>query len=269
MGSGFMDAAAAMDPATATAAEPEGGFGAGTVREGLGPIPEGAGVVCEGRKEAVEIVAPAPGRAPVRLPTNWIQRGAAVLPRRGVSDLLAGQFDEDMVTSLAGQLLIYRLADWCAIWLDSTSGPPRLARVWHASEGRIEGLRRVLEKEPPQVPAAVRGSTVEWPWPADPAAYGPGGAAMACRLVAGGRALAACCSGGPGWCGCRTKRSVWSRTSPAASPWHSPPPAVTPGRRPSAGCCSAACYKSSGAAPTGGAPAPARTAMWAACGGGT
>ncbi|MFE9003842.1 SpoIIE family protein phosphatase [Streptomyces sp. NPDC007875] len=188
MGSVFMDAAAAMDPATATVAEPEGGFGAGAVREGLGPVPEGAGVVCEGRKESVEIVAPAPGRAPVRLDPDWIQRGALSFLAEA-SDLLAGQFDEDMVTSLAGQLLVPRLADWCAIWLDSTSGPPRLARVWHASEGRIEGLRRVLEKEPPQVPAAVRGSAVEWPWPADPAAYGPGGAALACRLVAGGRAL--------------------------------------------------------------------------------
>ncbi|MGA6158198.1 SpoIIE family protein phosphatase [Stenotrophomonas sp. NPDC087984] len=188
MGSGFMDAAAAMDPASGTVAEPEGGFGPGAVREGPGSVPEGAGVVCEGRKEAVEIVAPAPGRAPVRVDPDWIQRGALSFLAEA-SDLLAGQFDEDMVTSLAGQLLVPRLADWCAIWLDSTSGPPRLARVWHASEGRIEGLRRVLEKEPPQVPAAVRGSAVEWPWPADPAAYGPGGAALACRLVAGGRAL--------------------------------------------------------------------------------
>ncbi|MFD5385917.1 SpoIIE family protein phosphatase [Streptomyces sp. NPDC127074] len=188
MGSGFMDAAAAMDPASGTVAEPEGGFGPGAVREGLGPVPEGAGAVCEGRKEAVEIVAPAPGRAPVRLDPDWIQRGALSFLAEA-SDLLAGQFDEDMVTSLAGQLLVPRLADWCAIWLDSTSGPPRLARVWHASEGRIEGLRRVLEKEPPQVPAAARGSAVKWPWPADPAAYGPGGAALACRLVAGGRAL--------------------------------------------------------------------------------
>ncbi|MEU1942680.1 SpoIIE family protein phosphatase [Streptomyces sp. NPDC059474] len=188
IGSGFMDAAAAMDPASGTVAEPEGGFGPGAVREGLGSVPEGAGVVCEGRKEAVEIVAPAPGRAPVRLDPDWIQRGALSFLAEA-SDLLAGQFDEDMVTSLAGQLLVPRLADWCAIWLDSTSGPPRLARVWHASEGRIEGLRRVLEKEPPQVPAAVRGSAVKWPWPADPAAYGPGGAALACRLVAGGRAL--------------------------------------------------------------------------------
>lgn len=105
------------------------------------------------------------------------------------SDLLAGQLDEDLVTSLAGQLLVPRLADWCAVWIEGVSGPPRLARVWHASESRMEGLRRVLEKEPPQLPATARGGAVEWPWPADPAAYGPGGVAIACRLIAGGRAL--------------------------------------------------------------------------------
>nr|WP_307818969.1 SpoIIE family protein phosphatase [Streptomyces sabulosicollis] len=212
MGSAFMDAAAAVDAVDAagvTVAGPDGGFGSGTALGGLGPVSEGLGAVAEGfgavpdglepvpegpgsdgegRKEAVEIVAPAPGLVPVRRDPEWIQRGALSFLAEA-SDLLAGQFDEDMVTSLAGQLLVPRLADWCAIWLDSTSGQPRLARVWHASEGRIEGLRQVLEKEPPQVPTAARGSAVKWPWPTDPAAYGPGGAALACRLVAGGRAL--------------------------------------------------------------------------------
>ncbi|WP_413101211.1 SpoIIE family protein phosphatase [Streptomyces sp. Inha503] len=194
MGSAFMDAAAAVDvgdavdAADADAAGPDGGFGTGVVPGGLETVPEGLGTVGEGRKEAIEIVAPAQGLVPARRDPEWIQRGALSFLAEA-SDLLAGQFDEDMVTSLAGQLLVPRLADWCAIWLDSTSGPPRLARVWHASEGRIEGLRQVLEKEPPHVPTAVRGSAVEWPWPADPAAYGPGGAALACRLVAGGRAL--------------------------------------------------------------------------------
>ncbi|GAA1139923.1 hypothetical protein GCM10009577_75310 [Streptomyces javensis] len=186
-----MDAMDAVDAASATGAGPDGGFGTGVVPEGVGPVPEGLGPVGDGRKEAVEaveIVAPGQGLVPVRRDSEWIQRGALSFLAEA-SDLLAGQFDEDMVTSLAGQLLVPRLADWCAIWLDSTSGPPRLARVWHASEGRIEGLRQVLEKEPPHVPTAVRGGAVEWPWPADPAAYGPGGAALACRLVAGGRAL--------------------------------------------------------------------------------
>lgn len=172
-GAAFRDAATALDPATAAETEPE---------------QLGAGAVRESRKEAIEIVAPAPNRVPARRDPEWIERGALTFLAEA-SDLLAGQFEEDKVTSLAGQLLVPRLADWCAIWLDSASGPPLLARVWHASEGRIEELRQVLEKEPPQLPAAARGSAVAWPWPADPAAYGPGGAALACRLVAGGRAL--------------------------------------------------------------------------------
>ncbi|QKV95022.1 SpoIIE family protein phosphatase [Streptomyces sp. NA02950] len=138
----------------------------------------------------VQLVAPVPPR---RVPARrndpeWARHGALSFLAEA-SDMLAGQFDEDLVTSLAVQLLVPRLADWCAVWLDAGSGPPRLARVWHASEGRVEELRRVLEKEPPHLPAAARGGAVDWPWPADPAAYGPGGAALACRLIAGGRAL--------------------------------------------------------------------------------
>ncbi|WP_257231853.1 SpoIIE family protein phosphatase [Streptomyces sp. Rer75] len=136
-----------------------------------------------------EIVAPAPRRVPARrADPEWTRHGALSFLAEA-SDLLAGQFDEEMVTSLAGQLLVPRLADWCAIWLDTGGGPPRLARVWHASESRMEGLKQVLEKEPPQLPATARGGALDWPWPADPAAYGPGGAALACRLIAGGRAL--------------------------------------------------------------------------------
>ncbi len=137
----------------------------------------------------VELIAPAPRRAPARRhDPEWARHGALSFLAEA-SDMLAGQFDEELVTSLAVQLLVPRLADWCAVWLDAVSGPPRLVRVWHASESRLEELRRVLEKEPPHLPAAARGDAVEWPWPADPAAYGPGGAALACRLIAGGRAM--------------------------------------------------------------------------------
>ncbi|MEU1803267.1 ATP-binding SpoIIE family protein phosphatase [Streptomyces sp. NPDC019937] len=156
------------------------------------PVPEepAAGDLApQWASRGTEIVAPAPRRTPARrADPEWTRHGALSFLAEA-SDLLAGQFDEEMVTSLAGQLLVPRLADWCAIWLDTGSGPPRLARVWHASESRMEGLRQVLEKEPPQLPATARGGALDWPWPADPAAYGPGGAALACRLIAGGRAL--------------------------------------------------------------------------------
>ncbi|MFI1848971.1 MULTISPECIES: SpoIIE family protein phosphatase [Streptomyces] len=138
---------------------------------------------------AVELLAPAPRRAGVRpSDADWTREGALSFLAE-TSDLLTGQFDEDMVTSLTAQLLVPRFADWSAVWLDTEGGPPRLAQVWHASETRLETLRQLLEKEPPELPATARGRAVPWPWPSDPAAYGPGGAALACRLIAGGRAV--------------------------------------------------------------------------------
>ncbi|WP_431968923.1 SpoIIE family protein phosphatase [Actinacidiphila sp. bgisy160] len=137
---------------------------------------------------ATEILAPTAHRLPRPHDSEWINRGSLSFLAEA-SDLLAGQLDEDMVASLAGQLLVPRLADWCAVWL-SGDGPegsePRLARVWHAAESRIDGLRMVLEKEPP--PPGSRAGAVPWPWPA--AAQGTDeavGAALACPLVTGGR----------------------------------------------------------------------------------
>ncbi|MGP4002396.1 SpoIIE family protein phosphatase [Streptomyces sp. 8N706] len=109
---------------------------------------------------------PSPGREP---DSGWGSRGALSFLAEA-SDLLAGQFDEEKVAALAGQLLVPRLADWCAVWLDGEGGrgpgsAPRLARVWHASETRIEGLRAVLEKDPPALPDAALGWPVPWPWP--------------------------------------------------------------------------------------------------------
>ncbi|MFE7118270.1 SpoIIE family protein phosphatase [Streptomyces sp. NPDC057654] len=136
-----------------------------------------------------EILAPAPRRsADGPADPDWISHGALSFLAEA-SELLAGQFDEDMVASLAAQLLVPRLADWCAVWLDTDGHVPRLSRVWHTSESRIETLRLTLEKDPPRPPAAALGSAVSWPWPGEPGAYGPGGSALACRLVAGGRGV--------------------------------------------------------------------------------
>ncbi|KRD24571.1 MULTISPECIES: SpoIIE family protein phosphatase [unclassified Streptomyces] len=127
---------------------------------------------------------------------DWLNRGALSFLAEA-SDLLAGQLDEDLVAALTGQLLVPRLADWCAVWLedevsgrgDWAGGPgPRLARVWHGSENRIEELRRALEKDPPCPPdGGPRSGPEPYPWPAT--ALGPHGAALAYRLIAGGRPL--------------------------------------------------------------------------------
>ncbi|MEU0071647.1 ATP-binding SpoIIE family protein phosphatase [Streptomyces sp. NPDC006332] len=143
------------------------------------------------------ILAPEPQRT--ERERDWLGRGALSFLAEA-SDLLAGQLDENLVAALAGQLIVPRLADWCAVWLedevtaragwtaDGTAGAgPQLARVWHGSENRIEELRQALEKEPPQPPDPARSGPVPFPWPAQ--ALGPDGSALAYRLTVGGRPL--------------------------------------------------------------------------------
>ncbi|WP_240434984.1 SpoIIE family protein phosphatase [Streptomyces sp. YIM 130001] len=121
---------------------------------------------------------------------GWDSRGALGFLAEA-SDLLAGQLDEDMVAGLAGQLLVPRLADWCAVWLhgdDGRGAAPRLARVWHSSEDRRDELRRALEKDPPRRAVLPAEAPVPVAWPDDGSGEAPG-SALCCRLVAGGREL--------------------------------------------------------------------------------
>ncbi len=137
----------------------------------------------------------------------WLGRGALSFLAEA-SDLLAGQLDEDLVASLAGQLIVPRLADWCAVWLEDEAtahgGRPgaggRLARVWHAGEHLVEELSRALERTPPSRTDDPLGTgPLPYPWPVlDAAGTGDAqvidgvesaGAALAYRLVAGGRPL--------------------------------------------------------------------------------
>lgn len=184
-----------------TAEAPAGGGADGAVGAG-GVVGEPA--LRRGLR-AAEILAAAP-RGTAREDPDWISRGALSFLAEA-SDLLAGQLDEDLVAALAGQLLVPRLADWCAIWLDGegeghgrAGAAPRLARVWHADESRIETLRALLEKEPPRLldsphaqdgtaPGAGRNVPVPVPWPGSGQTGAHDGAAVSCRLVANGRPL--------------------------------------------------------------------------------
>ncbi|MFJ3302253.1 SpoIIE family protein phosphatase [Streptomyces sp. NPDC086549] len=163
--------------------------------------------------KVAEILAPEPQRA--ERDRDWLDRGALSFLAEA-SDLLAGQLDENLVAALTGQLIVPRLADWCAVWLeDEATGRwgnhrsgapesgggwgdgsgagaawPRLARVWHGSENRIEELRRALEKDPPRPRDGLRSGPEPYPWPGE--ALGPqgtDGTALAYRLIAGGRPL--------------------------------------------------------------------------------
>ncbi|MFD4144493.1 PP2C family protein-serine/threonine phosphatase [Streptomyces sp. NPDC058572] len=82
---------------------------------------------------------------------------------------------------MAAQLLVPRLGDWCAIWLNTQDQraavtAPRLARVWHANEQRIIELKEALERD------ALKSSTQAIP--IDSAAQ-----TMVCPLVAAGKTV--------------------------------------------------------------------------------
>ncbi|MGW1592648.1 SpoIIE family protein phosphatase [Streptomyces sp. NPDC002343] len=142
--------------------------------------------------EVAEDLAPQPHRADGD--RDWLGRGALSFLAEA-SDLLAGQLDENLVAALTGQLIVPRLADWCAVWLEDEAtvrggacdGP---VRVWHASEARIEELRAALEKEPPRPPDGTRCGPGPYPWPGHALGpHGTDGTALAYRLIAGGRPL--------------------------------------------------------------------------------
>ncbi|MER6825210.1 PP2C family protein-serine/threonine phosphatase [Streptosporangium sp. NPDC000563] len=61
------------------------------------------------------------------------------------SDLLAGTLDPDMVPAIISQIVVPRLATWCAVYTWSNGGgPQRPAYLWHTDERRIDELREEL-----------------------------------------------------------------------------------------------------------------------------
>jgi serine phosphatase RsbU (regulator of sigma subunit)/anti-sigma regulatory factor (Ser/Thr protein kinase) len=143
--------------------------------------------------------------APARAETEWRGHGALSFLAE-TSDLLAGQLDEELVAALAGQMLVPRLAQWCAVWLDGSGASTRLAGAWHEDETRLDALRAVLEKQAPRPveppypgPVEVAGPEGEAPGPGgdgagsgspdglEDAGAGPGSVTLSCRLVTNGR----------------------------------------------------------------------------------
>lgn len=194
-------------------------------RDGAGPEPELAfdDQLLQRGLRAAELLAPAPRRsARPEHEADRVDNGALSFLAEA-SDLLSGQLDADQVAALAAQLIVPRLAEWCAVWLyDGDAGAPgrgiaadgeeqRLARVWHTCESRIDALRTALEKQPPELPGSGSPDgapgAVPWPWPYEPSGYGPGGAALACPWSPAAAASAPSCSAGAA---CRASPTRWS-----------------------------------------------------------
>jgi serine phosphatase RsbU (regulator of sigma subunit)/anti-sigma regulatory factor (Ser/Thr protein kinase) len=77
------------------------------------------------------------------------------------SDLLAGNLDQEKTVALAAQLVVPRLAAWCAALLPGETGELTPAYVWHADESLIDALTGLLNEAPaPRVRAGE--SPREW-----------------------------------------------------------------------------------------------------------
>jgi serine phosphatase RsbU (regulator of sigma subunit)/anti-sigma regulatory factor (Ser/Thr protein kinase) len=145
--------------------------------DGLPPSFLTAPVVADGRVAAVlAVMAADPGRFTdddsarlqdvadqVALPLGraWLHEQDQASQRRTsflaeASELLAGTLDTEQTIALGAQLVVPRLAAWCAVLLPAQDGSLRLAHVWHADEARIDGLSDLLSR--PQVLASLRAS---------------------------------------------------------------------------------------------------------------
>lgn len=109
-----------------------------------------------------DLLAPVPPPAPARGDQDWTG-GAALTFLAGTSDLLAGRLDEAGVAALATQLLVPRIADWCALWTYAHGSDPRLTAVWHADEQHLDPLHSALTPCPP--PPTPVPDARPWPYP--------------------------------------------------------------------------------------------------------
>ena len=207
------------------------------------------------------------------------------------SDLLAGTLDPDMVPAIISQIVVPRLATWCAVytWTDG-GGPQRPAYLWHTDERRIDELRRGAGRDPdpagrrldvqlgdsqmlvdPAPRPRARCSGDDVPGTARPVPRGhhpvrrghrpPGGARHGQRPALRhrrrrptGRCSAACCP----------------RTSPARSPGSTPPWSTSPRGRPTRSAATSTTCSRRETTPGGSrwatsaapAPRPPRSPAW-------
>uniref|UniRef100_UPI0010410A2A PP2C family protein-serine/threonine phosphatase n=1 Tax=Actinomadura roseirufa TaxID=2094049 RepID=UPI0010410A2A len=93
------------------------------------------------------------------------------------SDLLAGTLDQERTMALVAQLVVPRLATWCAVYTVAESDAAQLEYVWHADETRADVLRDLLDHAGAAPPMDASG-----PW------NGLAAAPREVRAAAGGTA---------------------------------------------------------------------------------
>lgn len=84
-----------------------------------------------------------------RLQTSERERRGWLSFLAEAGDLLAGSLDQRMTIAITGQIVIPRLATWCAVYLDDGRKVPILQQVWHVDERRNGPLQTALEQVAP------------------------------------------------------------------------------------------------------------------------
>jgi serine phosphatase RsbU (regulator of sigma subunit)/anti-sigma regulatory factor (Ser/Thr protein kinase) len=75
------------------------------------------------------------------------------------SELLSSTLDQRQAIALTAQLMVPRLAAWCAVLLADDAGELKPAYVWHEDEGKIDALAGLLaEIAPPLLTAGAPGA---------------------------------------------------------------------------------------------------------------
>jgi serine phosphatase RsbU (regulator of sigma subunit)/anti-sigma regulatory factor (Ser/Thr protein kinase) len=77
-------------------------------------------------------------------------------------DLLAGSLEPDMTMAITGQIVVPRIAQWCAIHLTDERGAPALQQVWHEDEQLAEDVRDAVARWPGQ--AVLEGTAALAPY---------------------------------------------------------------------------------------------------------
>jgi serine phosphatase RsbU (regulator of sigma subunit)/anti-sigma regulatory factor (Ser/Thr protein kinase) len=84
------------------------------------------------------------------------------------SELLASTLDQEKTISLIAQLVVPRLAAWCAVLLADDGGALQPSYVWHANESLIDPLGCLLDAAaPPEAPEAGRSWSLAVPATSD------------------------------------------------------------------------------------------------------
>jgi serine phosphatase RsbU (regulator of sigma subunit)/anti-sigma regulatory factor (Ser/Thr protein kinase) len=79
------------------------------------------------------------------------------------SELLSSTLDQRQAIALTAQLMVPRLAAWCAVFVSEVAGELRPACVWHEDEARIDDLARLLgELTPPSLLRVMAGHGTSW-----------------------------------------------------------------------------------------------------------